>query len=166
MRGRSVRCVSRRWPCFGVGVPDRLISHRPRPLALEPLEQRTLLDAWGFLESGEADLGTNRSELLPTQDLVPAIPMAVPSLAGSVPDLGFVIGFGGTASDFSSDLAVDTNGNVYVAGSFRETADFDPSTSDLLFSSVGADDIFVAKYNDSGELVWRIPWVGQTPTQL
>ncbi len=59
----------------------------------------------------------------------------------------------------SKKIHVDGTGNVYVVGSFRGTADFDPSTNPAdtlnLTSNGSESDIFFAKYNgNDGSLVW------------
>lgn len=54
-------------------------------------------------------------------------------------------------------FAVDEDQNVYMAISFRGTADFDPSsgTANLTVSGTGADsDVAVAKYDVNGNLIW------------
>ncbi len=57
---------------------------------------------------------------------------------------------------------IDSQGNTYVAGSFRgdQIYDFDPSAATAFPISGGFndddsyDDIFIAKYNSAGQLVW------------
>ncbi|MET3542304.1 Tfp pilus assembly major pilin PilA, partial [Pontibacter aydingkolensis] len=57
---------------------------------------------------------------------------------------------GGTNSDYGRGIAVDGQGNAYVTGEFLGTATFGSTT----LTSAGYDDIFVAKYDPSGTLVW------------
>ncbi|MCP4851821.1 MAG: hypothetical protein GY900_08825, partial [Actinomycetia bacterium] len=47
----------------------------------------------------------------------------------------------------ASGIAVDVAGNVYVAGHFHRTVDFDPGTGETLFTSAGNSDGFVARYS-------------------
>ena len=61
---------------------------------------------------------------------------------------------GSTSSDEGNALATDASGNVYVAGSFKGTVDFDPSAGTVNLTSAGDADIFVQKLNSSGNLVW------------
>lgn len=70
---------------------------------------------------------------------------------------------GGSGWEYARAIAVDANGNVYVAGNYNGTADFDPNpqaTSTL--TAVGGDDIFVVKLNSSGNLVWAKSMGGNT----
>ena len=51
-------------------------------------------------------------------------------------------------------VAQDSTGAVYTAGTFSGTIDLDFSASFSELISVGADDIFVAKYDSGGTFVW------------
>src|SRR5688500_4388870 len=57
---------------------------------------------------------------------------------------------GSTMYDYIADQITDDYGNTYVTGQFQLAATFDDQT----VSSAGGDDIFVAKYNKDGKLVW------------
>jgi len=57
---------------------------------------------------------------------------------------------GGPEQDLGLALATDNYDNVYVTGSFEDTATFGEST----ISSLGNQDIFLVKYNSSGEQIW------------
>lgn len=57
---------------------------------------------------------------------------------------------GGTANDEGWAISSDPAGNVYSTGYFTGTANF----SGTNISSSGGADIFIAKYNSSGTLVW------------
>ncbi len=61
---------------------------------------------------------------------------------------------GSVNTDIGYGISIDNSGNVYVTGSFGGTADFDPSAATVNKTPVGADDIFVAKYNSSGVYQW------------
>ncbi|HEX7449260.1 MAG TPA: SdrD B-like domain-containing protein, partial [Pirellulales bacterium] len=57
-------------------------------------------------------------------------------------------------ADSPGGLAVDSASNIYVAGTFVNTADFDPGPGSALLTSNGGDDIFVTKLNADGILAW------------
>ena len=59
---------------------------------------------------------------------------------------------GGAENESVSGLAIGTNNNIYVTGSFRGTAYFGSST----ITSSGFTDIFLASYNSEGDLLWLI----------
>ncbi len=62
---------------------------------------------------------------------------------------------GGTGRDVGAAIAIDPSGNSSITGYFQATASFgvgDPSQTDLV--SAGGWDIFVARYDSSGALVW------------
>ncbi|MBW2735199.1 MAG: hypothetical protein JRH20_22685 [Deltaproteobacteria bacterium] len=58
---------------------------------------------------------------------------------------------GGTGLDWASSVAVDTSGNVYLAGKFRETADLGGGS----VTSRGQDDIFVTSFASNGDHRWQ-----------
>ena len=49
---------------------------------------------------------------------------------------------------------IDEEGNVYTAGSFRNTQDFDPESGQTLLSSMSSLDAFLAKYDSNRKLIW------------
>jgi hypothetical protein len=51
-------------------------------------------------------------------------------------------------------LVIDASGNICLAGSFIGSADFDPGPGDVRLTSNGASDIFFARYNSNGELIF------------
>ena len=57
---------------------------------------------------------------------------------------------GGTYWDEGCDIAIDSSGNSYVTGFFKETASFGSTN----LTSSGQDDIFVAKLDSSGNWLW------------
>lgn len=58
--------------------------------------------------------------------------------------------FGGTGSDLGRATAVDSSGNIYMAGSYTGTASFGGSS----LTNAGSFDIFIAKYTSAGAHVW------------
>ncbi|HYV93175.1 MAG TPA: T9SS type A sorting domain-containing protein [Chitinophagales bacterium] len=63
---------------------------------------------------------------------------------------------GGSLNDVGTSIAIDAFGNkdIYTTGSFKGTADFDPSSGIFNLTSVGFSDIFISKLNSSGNLAW------------
>jgi len=61
----------------------------------------------------------------------------------------------GSDSDFDNatgySIDVDSNGDTYVTGEFRNNLVFDDGTT---LVSNGLDDIFIAKYSSAGSLIW------------
>lgn len=76
-------------------------------------------------------------------------------------------GIGGTNLDIAYDIAVDNSGNVYVAGDFRTTTDFDPGPGITNLSTSGASDenVFLSKYDASGNFIWAKN-LGSTGTEI
>ena len=54
----------------------------------------------------------------------------------------------------TSSIGVDGGGNVYVAGYFRSTADFDPDGNGYVLTTAGQTDAFVAKFDSAGSFNW------------
>jgi hypothetical protein len=72
---------------------------------------------------------------------------------------------GGTSDDRGHAIAVDNADNVYIAGSFAHTVDFDPGAGTYNLTSVGGQDIFVSKLDSSGNFVWA-KRMGGTESEL
>ena len=62
--------------------------------------------------------------------------------------------FGGIYPENVSDMSIDSAGNIVLTGSFYESVDFDPSAQADLRTAQGGTDIFIAKFNSSGEFLW------------
>lgn len=63
---------------------------------------------------------------------------------------------GGSGNDEGSAIAIDLSGNIWIAGTFYGTADLNPSgTTNNIYANNAADtDIFLAKYDTSGNYLW------------
>jgi gliding motility-associated-like protein len=59
----------------------------------------------------------------------------------------------GTLS-FDIPLAVDAADNLYLAGGFSGTADFDPGIGTFNMTSAGSTDIFILKLSSTGTFIW------------
>lgn len=61
---------------------------------------------------------------------------------------------GGTSTESANKIALDKTGNIYVTGSFKTTADFDPGAGIANLAATGKDDVFFAKYSSNGNYLW------------
>ena len=55
---------------------------------------------------------------------------------------------------YAFSLKVDDSMNVYFTGAFQATADFNPGGGTFDLVSHGGNDVYVAKLNINGDLVW------------
>ena len=70
---------------------------------------------------------------------------------------------GGTSNDNPSGITLDALGNVYTAGYFNGTADFDPGAGLYNLVSVSpSQDIFISKLDASGNFVWAAKTGGES----
>ena len=68
---------------------------------------------------------------------------------------GGTVSAGGQSVESAAAIAVDSLGNSYVTGTFRIEATFGVGAPNpTVLAGVGAQDIFVAKYDPNGQLVW------------
>lgn len=62
--------------------------------------------------------------------------------------------FGGTGLDRINAVTSDANGNVYAAGYFANTVDFDPGPGVNNITTVAGSDFFVSKFDQAGNYQW------------
>jgi hypothetical protein len=72
----------------------------------------------------------------------------------SIGDFLWAKSVGSSNDDSGFDLVSDDSGNVYIAGEYKGTVDFDPDTSSYYLTSNGNKDIFLLKLDPSGNFVW------------
>lgn len=73
---------------------------------------------------------------------------------GAGGNLIWVKQIGGTNNDYGHSIATDANGNIYTAGRFSGTVDFDLGTGTSKLTSNGDFDIFIQKLDAGGNLLW------------
>lgn len=56
--------------------------------------------------------------------------------------------------DNASRTVIDADGNRIIYGTFSEAIDFDPSETELILEPLGTPDLFLASYDDQGDLNW------------
>ena len=69
-----------------------------------------------------------------------------------------------SASENGKDIAVDNQGNVYVVGTFTDT--IITPLGVVTGSGTGNPDVFIAKYDSIGSLIWTQRINGTTPAQV
>jgi hypothetical protein len=52
-------------------------------------------------------------------------------------------------------IAIDTVGNIYLTGNFTGQIDVNPSAANSFITSAGNEDIFVVKWDTSGNYIWK-----------
>jgi|GEM_PF-414912 len=62
--------------------------------------------------------------------------------------------YGGTSIDRVNSVDADSDGNIYVSGIYRNTAEFNHTGTSMSATAIGFDDIFLLKVNSSGETQW------------
>lgn len=60
----------------------------------------------------------------------------------------------GTGADAGNAITTDAAGNVYTAGYFDSTVDFNPGAGVSYLTSAGATDVFIMKTDASGNFIW------------
>ncbi|MCD4658156.1 MAG: hypothetical protein K8S87_11515, partial [Planctomycetes bacterium] len=75
--------------------------------------------------------------------------------------LRWATSWGGVGRDEIQAVSTDSRRNVFVAGIYAETADFDPDpVTTNEFTSVGSNDLFLSKFDDSGNYDSTQVWGG------
>src|SRR5205085_7879568 len=72
------------------------------------------------------------------------------SLSSSAQTWNWAKGEGDIGNDASNSITLDDNGNAYITGNLAGRADF----SGTIYQGRGIYDVFIAKYDPSGNLLW------------
>ncbi|MBW6513273.1 MAG: SBBP repeat-containing protein [Candidatus Syntrophosphaera sp.] len=78
--------------------------------------------------------------------------LAVLLAAQSTPEWVWALQAGGTGYELGQDICRDAEGNLYVIGSFTDTANFGPD----ILTSQGGYDVFISKLDPEGNWLWTI----------
>lgn len=78
-------------------------------------------------------------------------------------NFGWVKSIGGAGYEETTSIGVDETGNVYAAGYFYETVDFDPAGEGFELTPQGSftSDGFVVKYDANGNFTWAQQFGGE-----
>jgi len=72
------------------------------------------------------------------------------------------IGGNSSVEDLGTTIVTDDYGNVYVAGIFSATVDFDPGSGVYELSAQGFYDIFMLKLDTDGNFIWAKSLIGSS----
>jgi uncharacterized repeat protein (TIGR01451 family) len=84
----------------------------------------------------------------------PALPLTID------PTLSYATYLGGSGFEKVEDVALDADGNVYVAGNTTSTDDFPTTAGAYQTSSNGLEDVFVTKINPAGDALVYSTFIG------
>ncbi len=99
-----------------------------------------------------------------TQDLTADAPDGYISKLDKTGAFVWVKQLDGSVSDIR--VAVDGDNNIYAAGSFSGTTDFDPGAGEVELTPAGLTDVFVCKFGSDGGLVWAKRFGGNANDNL
>jgi hypothetical protein len=72
----------------------------------------------------------------------------------------WAVSLGGTPAWEGQPLAVDRDGNIYLAGQFTDRVDMDPGPDEYPVQSIYLEDNFLLKLTGEGEFLWARTWGG------
>ena len=75
-------------------------------------------------------------------------------------------GMGGIYDDEATSIVMDSNKNVFIAGSYVDSVDFDPSSNSAVHYTVAAPNAFLAKYDQNGNYQWSVSIEGPQPIEI
>ena len=75
-------------------------------------------------------------------------------------DFQWAVTWGGVDGVECVSVVVDANNDIFVTGNFGKTVDFDPGLGVSKITSLGQQDIFLCRFNSSGEFIWARGWGG------
>ncbi len=98
----------------------------------------------------------NKSELL----LAILFVLSIPTYGNQ---FNWAKGFGDTGHEAGNIILNDKHGNIILGGYFRGKVNFNDSVAPKFLTSKGSEDIFINKYNASGQLIWALGFGGKGP---
>jgi hypothetical protein len=82
------------------------------------------------------------------------------SLMSQGPAFNWAKSMGASYIDQAHTTTIDSSGNLYVAGSFYGTIDFDPGPGSAILTANGNFNAFITKFNPAGNLIWAKAFIG------
>ncbi len=73
--------------------------------------------------------------------------------------------WGGPGTEYVKQAGIDSNGDIYVTGSFEEYFDFDPGDGTDIKGANGSFDTYLSKFDSNGNYIWARTWGGFTTSQ-
>jgi hypothetical protein len=61
---------------------------------------------------------------------------------------------GGASDDAAQTISLDNTGNICISGFFSGLVDFDPGAGTNTLASAGGVDVFISKFDPSGNMIW------------
>jgi hypothetical protein len=80
--------------------------------------------------------------------------ICIKSVYAQNPNFSFVKSIGGTGNEYGYATTVDASGNIFTAGMFSGTVDFDPGPGTTSLTSVEYGDGCIIKMDASGNFLW------------
>ncbi len=105
----------------------------------------------GFLNTVDFDPSASVYTITPTNSGISAIFLVKLDASGN---FGWAKNIGGTMDASSTAITIDASSNLYLGGYFSGVTDFDPNVGTSNLTSNGSYDIFISKYDGSGNYVW------------
>jgi hypothetical protein len=88
------------------------------------------------------------------------------NLVAQKPLLQYVKNIGAPGTNFAGDplIVVDGVGNLYTAGYFSGTVDFNPESGVNNITSIGSNDAYISKFDNNGNFIWAKNFGGNGAT--
>ena len=83
-----------------------------------------------------------------------AVLIGISNLWAQSPQFNWAISSSGTSQEYGFTVDTDNGGNVYSAGHFNGTADFNPGIGNTNFTVAANRDVYVQKLDPSGSFIW------------
>lgn len=90
----------------------------------------------------------------------------VKSVFSQVPNFNWAKKIGDSGTDFPRSICADSDGNVYITGGYSGIVNFDVGITNYMLTASGIGDVFIAKYDSTGNLLWARSVGGSSGTRF